>query len=118
MNKTHMLAVAALLIAPAMTYAGAFESGASIVKAIEAMDRTAAGTATTTDWNAANFFHGYVLGVIDTASDTRLCPSGGTSSRQADAIVRKYVLSHPEEWNYSAAGLVIRALSPVWPCGK
>lgn len=61
---------------------------------------------------------GYILGMLDAMSIARrICPSQtNTTSLQAVAVSRKYLLDHPEQWDASPSWLVGKALSSTFPC--
>ncbi len=62
----------------------------------------------------------YVLGVVDVyASMTkspRLCLPHDLDRAELVDAVRKYVRSHPEEGQYSAHSIVLRAVDEKFPC--
>ena len=78
------------------------------------------------DWCRASSHDGcwgYVSGIVDAMSivagaglGRRACiPDSVRISRVAD-IVTRFLLDHPEQRHFGAAGLVVRALADAFPC--
>ncbi len=67
----------------------------------------------------AGMFRGCVVGVALMASreETVSIPDDA-SFAQIASVVGNYLDAHPEQWNYSAAQLVVEALHAVWPGKK
>lgn len=74
---------------------------------------------------------GYIIGVMDgntltvrmnTAPSMKplynFCVPDKSNIGQAEAIVKKYLETHPETWHYPASGLILVALGEVWSCHK
>jgi hypothetical protein len=61
----------------------------------------------------------YIDGAVDAFSasdDTGICMPGSATYGQADGIVRKYLMAHPESRHFAASLLIMWALQEAWPC--
>lgn len=62
---------------------------------------------------------GFISGVADFANDGKhVCFPEATTSGQVNAVVTKYVLDNPQDWNESAVDLVYMAIREAFPCKK
>lgn len=57
---------------------------------------------------------GYIMGVYDGNENELFFVPSGVTGHKFYNIVGKYLDNHPEEWNKSAADLVIKALQTVF----
>lgn len=68
----------------------------------------------------------YVMGVFDTGHslnerwvfEKHFCKPDDVDRSQVLAIVRKYMVDHPEQMDFAAAGIVFDALTQAYPCEK
>lgn len=70
---------------------------------------------------------GYVSGVVDAeavtvatqrASPLFCIPTQGVTTSQTVEVVERHLREHPEQRQYSGAGLVVIALTNAFPCAK
>ncbi len=106
------LALISLLLAAFCSNSMAYyEIGNELREGLEAMEKNQSTF-------ESGFAAGFITGVADTGDRVLFCIPQEASAAQMAAIVVKYFKANPEEWNKSAAKLVINALKPVFPCSK
>jgi hypothetical protein len=69
----------------------------------------------------AGVFDGFDLGTISQPSSKHLvyfCLPVGTTLEQIVAVVKKYILDNPKDWQTSANTQVTLAIMKAWPCKK
>jgi hypothetical protein len=65
-----------------------------------------------------DFCSGYILGTADALQISHLTcrPHSDVATLQTVAVVRRYILDHPEQWHEHAATIVYAALVRAFPC--
>lgn len=66
----------------------------------------------------ATFAKGYVAGVADATIGTTWCPNASVTEEQIFHAVSKFMATHSESLNRSAATIVGDALAADYPCDK
>lgn len=61
---------------------------------------------------------GYLDGVFDAASGVLLCPPEGVTNNQITSITLKFMRQDPEILNLWGDAIILKALTPLWPCKK
>jgi hypothetical protein len=107
-----LLVLISLSIMPRQSTA-AFYSGNDLVADMSEWDKFVAGN-DGADLEKAYGYGRYIIGVYD-ATDSFYDVPNDLSRRQIVAVVTKYLKNHPEEWSYSAAFLVKKALREAFP---
>ena len=60
---------------------------------------------------------GYIVGAIDAMQDSKTtCVPAGVVIKQLRDVVVQYLQAHPEERQYTAAGIIREAISEAFPC--
>jgi|TARA_R110000803_G_scaffold23354_1_gene57396 hypothetical protein len=107
-KKLVTITALAMLLGSPISYADII-TGNGLVTMCEARDKGVSD----------GFCSGYIAGVSLLMTwalpDFRICPDGSTL-RQHESIVRKFLKENPEELHKRADMLVIFALAPVFPC--
>lgn len=95
-----------------------FLTGNVLLEDLKAFDRWNTLPVTIQDTLSGAMGVGYVLGVYDSLSGSRVCGPTGATRAQLAAVVEKYLRAHPEQWAFAASDLVESALSGAFPCSK
>ena len=62
------------------------------------------------------FATGFVAGVMDSTMGFLVCVPIDVKLKQITDISRIYIQNNPQTRHHTAAGLVVKAASSVWPC--
>jgi hypothetical protein len=111
-----LIVIAALLVSTQAGAAIGFQTGNALMENLRAGDKIESGGGGQFDLANAMEGQGYILGVHDSLSGSYICTPRGVNIGQLVAIVKKYLLAHPEKLHDSAAFLVSVALSEAFPC--
>lgn len=97
---------------------GVFVDGNMLARWARADEAVQNRRGTEKDVVAAIRFESYVEGAVDALDGRIICPALQTDFGQIRAMVRKYVLEHPEHWGAGGHDLVTAALADTFPCRK
>lgn len=123
-RKTVIFIMAAIILMVASTaYAEGntrrcFVFGNDLMKWYRGYDRFFnLGSKELNDAMDAMHFAGYYEAVVDLVINTYDLPRDVTL-RQYQAIIVNYLKEHPEQWNFCASGLIIKAIKQAYPKAK
>lgn len=63
-----------------------------------------------------SFAAGFVAGVVDSTIGFLVCVPEDVVLKQVTDITRTYIQNNPQTRHHTAAGLVVKATSSIWPC--
>jgi hypothetical protein len=103
---------------------GAFMSGYELLAHAENCEKYQAGQETEEYNRSCGVGRAYVAGVFDNAHslterwlfDKHFCKPDDVGKSQLIAVVKKYMGDHPEQMEFTAAGIVYDALVGAFPC--
>lgn len=112
--------VGLVLVTEASIASGEFYSGNKLLSMLQHSVRSSSGGGRLSNDEIVDASHanGYVAGVFDVYSGTKICAPSEVTVGQAAAIVHKFLLERPESLHFSADSLAVAALSRAFPCKK
>jgi len=116
--------LAVLLLGVSNVSFGAFVSGHELLAYSVECDKYQAEQESEAYIRSCEVGKSYVMGVFDMAHSLterwlfqkHFCKSGELERHELLGIVRKYMLDHPEQMDFAAAGIVYDALTQAYPC--
>lgn len=113
-----LISMAALSVAALAQPHGVYVDGNMLARWARADEAVESRRATQEDVVPSDRFVRYVEGVVDALEGRIICTPPDTDFGQLRAMVRKYVLEHPEHWGGGGNDLVMAALTDTFPCRK
>ena len=119
----RMLLAVVLLGLSSVSFA-AFMNGHQLQSYMSACDKYRAGEETGDYYRECGIAKSYVGAGFDTAQflverwliEKRFCKPDDVDRNQLVDTVKKYMLDHPEQLKFSAAGIIFDALTQAYPC--
>jgi len=123
-NDMKRVLLAIVLLGFSSVSFGAFMSGHELLDHMENCVKYKAEQETNEYYRSCGVGNAYVAGVFDTGDslserwlfEKHFCKPDDVGRQQLEDIVRKYMIDHPEQMNFAAAGIVFDALVGAYPC--